>query len=244
MELFDKLKELKDQLEHFVLEPERAESWVQRLAECGVRAEVEWLPRDLQEGQRGSRYCTGRLRLQDHPIDRVELLKSTNATSTESFEKTDQSITYEDHFLIDVPERGPVEDVRAKRSARRAFLFFGPKQAARWRGGRLASRLEAERELNRVLDDAGEQHIRIWHDRRRVAICVARRYTGLSTHVERGGIGGLRGAEGLDGLDCLMEYLHIAGEVDRDSHVPSKELVDAYATLARQVIAFAGLVLR
>lgn len=232
MGLLDRLKEVGDQLLRLALEPERLDAWLEHLAGCGVRFEVEWRPKDLVDAQQGSgksgwALCYGKLRLLNTAIDRIHFIKGQRSTATSNLSvtrpATRQKIMYEERFLIDAAEHLPVVDVRARRRPKRAFWIFGRVREWRWKGGRLAQKLAADQLLNDVLVRTGEGKITIRHHKRQGAYCIRRPYVGMRTEARAG------------------MSIGFQTEINPEYHLPMQEALQAYHRIAQYVRAEAGL---
>jgi len=232
MGLMNKLREMHDNLVRLALEPERLDAWLEHLAGCGVQGEVEWRPHDLIDAKKGTGrsgwpLCYGKLRLQNTAIDRIHFIKGQMASSTSSSfivkSTTRQKIMYEDRFYIDAQAHLPVADVRAKRRPKRAYWIFGKILGWRWKGGRFAQKLAADRLLNDALLQNDEGKITIRYNKRQRAYCIRRPYIGMTTTTTSGMFTGFK------------------GEINPEYHFPAKEALQAYHRIAQYVRAEAGL---
>ena len=240
MRLFDQVRKLKEELTHLALEPERVEAWLAHLHAYGISAEIEWRPETLNDAVRFSRTWLGRIRLHSAPINCIELTKNVSAQETRWSGRTNQAIFYEDHFLIEAPERGVIVPVRAKRVPKRSFGLFGKIQGYQWRGGPLAQRFALDAALERILSGAVEGTITIHFDKNRRAVCIARRYVGMTTHATRTVPMQGDGEEGTI-LGKLMKAVGVLGSIQTDYRLPSPEVLGAYLDMAREIRKYAGL---
>jgi len=240
MRLFEQLRTLKQEFFYLFLEPERADAWVSRLRECAVAAAVEWRPRNFEELAGRAPGCIGRIRLDAVSINAIEIVKGVSSQEGAREGKGGHTVYYEDHFLIQTPERGVVTPVGAKRAPLRKYWVFGPIRGYRWRGGPLAERLAADAALEAVLAHANEGAIAIYFDKKRQAICIRRRYSGTPDHLQQGA-GAYNGAApgGLAGR--LLNTFNIRPAAPPDHGLPSRDLMGAYLRIAETIRAYAGL---
>lgn len=234
MGIMDQLKALKERAAQFVLEPERVDAWIDYLKECRVRAELEWTAKleDVhtvhREGRtRFSSFSLGRIRLHGSAINHIEIIKASGSSSSSIDvigmpERTHTKMVYEDHFLIDVPERGPIDPPRARRKPKKAYWIFGRVLEYRWRGGRFAEILASDATLNKVLAEEGEEKIHIGYDRGRNCICIGRPYIGMT-------------------IDTKSGLIRHSTELSRHYNFPSQEAFKAYEHIARKIRDYAGL---
>jgi hypothetical protein len=165
----------------FVLEPERVAAWVQHLRDCGIDAELAWLPSDLLEAQKARHCSIGRIQLRDFPIDHVELIVCASPPRSAHSGPVKRAYRHEDRFYVNLPEACRPADMQARRKPDRKF-WLGPKTGTyRWHGGALAQELAADRELNRVLDQEPVHRIDVKHDRKAGGVYIARNYIGTRT---------------------------------------------------------------
>ena len=239
MDLIDELKQLQQELVQLALEPERVAAWVQHLRDCGIDAELAWLPGNLLEAQKARHCCIGRIQLHGFPIDRVELIVRAPPPHTAHRGPVAREFRHEDRFCINLPEGCRPADMRARRKPDRKF-WLGPRTGTyRWHGGALAQELASDGELNRVLDQESVDRIDVKHDRKAAGVYIARTYIGTRTHAERGrprpGDASPEGAFGR-----LLDVAGVRGEIIRDYQLPSQALLQALAKIAGHIGRQAG----
>jgi len=211
-------------------------AWVEFLKGCGVKAEVQWLPKleDVPSVQREDsihlpRFCIGRIRLHERPIDHIDLIKSVGSggvsTSVDVIgiqEWSRTKVRYEDHFVIRIPKHKLVEPPRAKRKPKRAYWIFGRVLEYQWRGGRIAENLASDATLNRELVDSDEGKVRIRYDANHDGISIMRSHIGMMIEARNG----------------LIRH---SREIHTYYNFPTREGLMAYEHIARQVRQYVGL---
>jgi len=122
----DRMRELG--VDGYLLERDRVEAWLTHLYECDMEAELESVP-ELRGVHFGTRRSLGRVRLHNAAFGCIELFRSTTTTTTDTNlvlgGKSTQKVSYEDHFIIDVPERKLADPPKAMRKPRRAYWLVG-----------------------------------------------------------------------------------------------------------------------
>ena len=210
------------------------DAWVEHLKECRVSAEVELRAKleDVRtmhrgEGMNFASFSLGRIRLHDCAIDHIEIIKASGSSSSSIDiigmpKRTRTKMYYEDHFLIDTPERKPIDPPRAKRKPKKAYWIFGKVLEYRWRGGRFAGTLASDNTLNKILNEEGEEKIDIGYDRGRNCICIERPYIGMT-------------------IDMKSGLIRHSTELSRHYNFPSRKAFKAYEYIARKGRAYIGL---
>lgn len=232
MPLLDSHRHLKDELTALALEPDRVDAWLRHLASCGYAAEVEWRPFDLADTPPcGSFVVLAQIRLDGSAIDCIELVRggSTNRTGRDG--STVQAVSYQDHFIVEGPGRGPAHRIHARRDARRRFGIFGRAPGYAWRGGDLAVTFAEDRDLNDRLDAAGEGEIHIFYDRGIGSVRIIRHYIGMTAL-------GVRDALVPDDAAApggTLRTFGVHGAVSRELHLPTPEALQTYEDIAGRV---------
>lgn len=249
MGIVDQIKNMQAGLADSILELDRPKAYVQYLTQLGLEANLEWTPDGLMDAHAGAGRCRiGRIRLANSPIDSIELLKVSGNTqgkhSNLKVRRTGQVIRYFDHFLVEAPNVTAPSDVLAVRKPKKAFMVVGRVVGHPWRGGRLAEQLEADAQLNQVLEDAGEEHIHVRHDAKAGVIMMVRPYSALTSE----SIMGLRVKDVTENVNVhvalpsiVTDMLRNKGEVERHFGFPTPLAIKAYTRIAHYARRLVGL---
>ena len=78
MGFFEQFSTMKEDFFQLLLDPQRVDAWLNRLRECGVAAEIEWRPQNLEDLVRNTQGCIARIRLDGVAINAIEIVKNVS----------------------------------------------------------------------------------------------------------------------------------------------------------------------